>query len=215
MYGDAVRRSTPLMAMPSPPRDPGTTVEKLVEAALRCFGEAGYERATVDRICSEAGYSKGAFYANFKSKEELFLHILERRLERNQARVLALCQLDGPARDWLLQLLDTLLDFAPENQHVRALSLEFMAQGMRHEEIGARLTNLHQTWRDLFAAHLRASPEYHEGRMRGTPEAIAYAIVAMIDGFIFQVGLDPDPTAKEATLERIRPLVDAWFEDAS
>lgn len=200
-----------MMAAPTRTRDPEGTLEKLVDAALRLFGEAGYERASVDRICAEAGYSKGAFYAHFKSKEELLLHILEARLARNQARVQALCRMEGSARAWLFRLLDTLLDFSAENQGVRALSMEFMAIGMRHPEIGARITSMHQNWRDLFAETLRASPEHREGRMRGTPEAVAYAIVAMVDGFIVQVGLDPDPRSKEALLARIEPLVDAWF----
>lgn len=37
----------------------------------------GYESASVDRIAEEAGYSKGAFYSNFGSKEEIFLELLE------------------------------------------------------------------------------------------------------------------------------------------
>jgi AcrR family transcriptional regulator len=188
-------------------------LEKLVDAALRLFGEAGFERATVDRICAEAGYSKGAFYAHFKSKEELFLHILEARLARNQARVQELCRMDGSARDWLMRLRNTLLDFSVENQGVRALSMEFMAQGMRHPEIGARIATLHQAWRDLFAATLRGSVEHREGRMHGSPEAIAYAIVAMVDGFIVQIGLESDPGSKEALMARVQPLVDAWFEE--
>ena len=202
-----------MIAAPTRTRDPEATLEKLVDAALHVFGDAGYERATVDRICAEAGYSKGAFYAHFKSKEELFLHILEARLARNQARVQALCRMNGSARDWLLRLLNTLLDFSAENQGVRALSMEFMAQGMRHPDVGARIATMHQAWRDLFAATLRASPEHREGRLRGTPEAVAYAIVAMVDGFIVQIGLEREPGSKEALMARVEPLIDAWFEE--
>lgn len=202
-----------MMATPTRARDPEGTLEKLVDAALHLFGEAGYERATVDRICAEAGFSKGAFYAHFKSKEELFLHILEARLARNQARVQELCRMNGSAHDWLLRLLDTLLDFSAENQGVRALSMEFMAQGMRHPEIGARIGTMHQAWRDLFAATLRASPEHREGRMRASPEAVAYAIVAMVDGFIVQIGLEGVPDSKEALMAQIKPLIDAWFAE--
>ena len=37
----------------------------------------GYEGASIDRIAEEAGFSKGAFYSNFDSKEEIFLELLE------------------------------------------------------------------------------------------------------------------------------------------
>ena len=43
-----------------------------MEAALGVFARHGYERATVDEIVREAGYSKGAFYVHFESKEDLF-----------------------------------------------------------------------------------------------------------------------------------------------
>jgi hypothetical protein len=121
--------------------------------------------------------------------------------------------MNGSARDWLLRLLHTLLDFSAENQGVRALSMEFMAQGMRHPESARGSRRCTSAWRDLFAATLRASPEHREGRMRGTPEAVAYAIVAMVDGFIVQIGLEREPGSKEALMARVEPLIDAWFRE--
>ena len=200
------------LAAPNRIRDPEGTVDKLTEAALGLFAEAGYERATVDRIVAEAGFSKGAFYAHFKSKEELFLHILEQRLGRNLHRVQALCRLEGSAQDWLKHVLATLLNFSAESKSMRALSMEYMANGMRHPEIGARITAMHERWRDLFADTLRRSPEYAQGRLKGSPEAIAYALVAMIDGFIVQIGMESDPHSKETLMTHVEPLLDAWFE---
>lgn len=201
------------LAAPNRTRDPEGTVDKLTEAALALFAEAGYERATVDRIVAAAGFSKGAFYAHFKSKEELFLHILEQRLDRNLGRVQALCRREGSAREWLKHVLGTLLNFSAESKSMRALSMEYMANGMRHPEIGARITAMHQRWRDLFADTLRHSPEYEQGRLKGSPEAIAYALVAMIDGFIVQIGMESTPHAKETLMTHVEPLLDAWFED--
>jgi AcrR family transcriptional regulator len=201
------------LTLASPPRarDPEVTLEKLIEAALTLFGEAGYERATIDRIVAEAGYSKGAFYAHFKSKDELFLFILERRLQHNLERVRSLCRLEGSGRTWTKRLLGTLLDFSAEHKGMRALSLEYMAHGMRRPEIGDRITSMHARWRDLFAQTLRASEEYRSGRLRGSPEAISYALVAMVDGFIVQIGMEDDPSSKETLMAQVEPLLDAWF----
>ena len=201
------------LAAPNRTRDPEGTVEKLTDAALALFAEAGYERATIDRIVAEAGFSKGAFYAHFASKEELFLHILEQRLDRNLRRVQALCRLEGSARDWLKHVLGTLLNFSSESKSMRALSMEYMANGMRHAEIGARITAMHARWRDLFADTLRRSPEYVQGRLKGSPEGIAYTLVAMIDGFIVQIGMESDPHSKETLMAQVEPLLDAWFAD--
>src|SRR5581483_5440841 len=52
------------------------TRAKLLEAAFAVFAAQGYTGATVDAIVQAAGYSKGAFYFHFSSKEEVFLEVL-------------------------------------------------------------------------------------------------------------------------------------------
>ena len=49
------------------------TREKLLASAYEVMAREGYEGASIDRIAEEAGFSKGAFYSNFDSKEEIFL----------------------------------------------------------------------------------------------------------------------------------------------
>ena len=51
----------------------------LMKSAARVFGRRGLESASIDEVAEDAGYTKGAFYANFKSKEELFLAMLDER----------------------------------------------------------------------------------------------------------------------------------------
>lgn len=192
-------------------RDPEGTLGALVDAALALFGEGGYEHTTVEAIATAAGYSKGAFYSHFRRKEDLYLFILEGRLERNLLRVQELCQLEGSASSWVKHVVRTLLNFSAESKNMRSLSMEFMAAGMRRAEIGDRITLMHQAWRALFADTLRQSREYREGRILASPEAIAYALVALVDGFIVQIGMENDPLTKEDLMERIEPLLDAWF----
>lgn len=49
--------------------------DRIIETSLRLFEEFGYSRVTVDRIVEESGTSKGGFYHNFKSKDELLYTI--------------------------------------------------------------------------------------------------------------------------------------------
>jgi AcrR family transcriptional regulator len=51
----------------------------LLEAAGRVFARRGLSNASVDEVAADAGFTKGAVYANFGSKEELFLAMLEER----------------------------------------------------------------------------------------------------------------------------------------
>src|SRR5215469_4015424 len=58
-----------------PTRD--DTREKLFEAAARVFEEAGIGGASIEAIAAAAGFSRGAFYSNFASKDELIIAMLE------------------------------------------------------------------------------------------------------------------------------------------
>lgn len=53
------------------------TRSKLLASARAVFAREGYGGASVDRIAEHAGFSKGAFYSNFESKEDIFLQLLE------------------------------------------------------------------------------------------------------------------------------------------
>jgi AcrR family transcriptional regulator len=55
------------------------TREKILDAAKELFAENGFEETTTHLIASGAGISIGGVYAHFKNKEEIFLHVLERR----------------------------------------------------------------------------------------------------------------------------------------
>ena len=56
------------------------TRQRLMEAAISVFAGAGFERATLDEIVRQAGFSKGAFYVYFESKDDLLRAMLEERI---------------------------------------------------------------------------------------------------------------------------------------
>ena len=71
-----------------PTRD--DTCDKLFEAAARVFEEQGIGGASIEAIAAAAGFSRGAFYSNFKSKEELIIAMLEDHVEQSIRRSLDL-----------------------------------------------------------------------------------------------------------------------------
>lgn len=58
------------------------TRARLLDAAQEVFTEDGVRAASVEAICARADFTRGAFYSNFSSKEELFLALLEREFQR-------------------------------------------------------------------------------------------------------------------------------------
>jgi len=62
------------------------TRQRLIDAAFTVFGEHGLHAATVEQITEAAGFSRGAFYSNFSSKEELFFAAIDRKRDERIAR---------------------------------------------------------------------------------------------------------------------------------
>ncbi|WP_232784596.1 TetR/AcrR family transcriptional regulator [Mycobacteroides chelonae] len=48
-----------------------------MEAALDVFAERGFYGASIENICEKAGFTRGAFYSNFSTKEELFFALFD------------------------------------------------------------------------------------------------------------------------------------------
>jgi AcrR family transcriptional regulator len=74
------------------------TRQRLLDAAAQVFAETGLDAASVEAICERAGYTRGAFYSNFESKEQLFLELSARtarvQIDAVRARVAQL-EADG------------------------------------------------------------------------------------------------------------------------
>src|ERR1700752_4825424 len=84
-----------------PTRD--DTRDKLFEAAARVFEEQGIGGASIEAIAAAAGFSRGAFYSNFASKDELIIAMLEDHVEQSMRR-----NLDLLAKHKNLDFLDAL-----------------------------------------------------------------------------------------------------------
>lgn len=104
------------------------TRERLLEAARSAFIGQGYARTSLEAVAEAAGYSKGAVYSNFDSKEALFLELLEAKLD-GEARAIGtmLGAHHHGARDLLgglkryLETREDILDFT-------VTAVEFMTQ---------------------------------------------------------------------------------------
>ncbi|GAB3570925.1 hypothetical protein GCM10027445_25360 [Amycolatopsis endophytica] len=63
------------------------TRERLIDAAYAVFTENGIRAARIEQICDRAGYTRGAFYSNFASKEDLFLAVYEQEMDARRDRL--------------------------------------------------------------------------------------------------------------------------------
>jgi len=119
------------------------TRRKLLEAALRIFARDGFEAARLEDIAKESGHTRGAFYANFDTKEDLFLALLEENASHRLADLQQRLEKspDGPPR--LRTLRTFYLERAKDSQSV-LLTLEFKLFALRHPKMRARLAAAHR-----------------------------------------------------------------------
>ncbi len=113
----------------------------LLDAAARVIAAQSYEGASVGDIAAEAGYTKGALYAHFRSKSEVMMALARERLG---------LALESPELD-LPGLTDDGVDEAALAAWLRVaqddprllLQLEFLTYGLRHPEASGELAELH------------------------------------------------------------------------
>lgn len=161
------------------------TRAKLVEAALELFSTSGYEHATVDDIAQKAGYSKGAYYFHFSTKDDILLELL-RQWTDERGRLLAGMEEDAGSRERLTETLAEFLSYE-EAPTWPAVLLEFWAQASRNAEVSKRLTEAYASWRkqlsEVFAAAAKA------GVISMSATELASVALAAHDGYAVQVAI--------------------------
>src|SRR5438270_12857050 len=81
--------------------------DELLAAALRVFARRGYREAGVDEIAAEAGYSKGALYWHFSSKDALLVALIDERIDAPMRDRVALLASAPPDRDMSVEATRT------------------------------------------------------------------------------------------------------------
>ena len=72
---EPVTRRAPFSANPTVGVRGQRTQQRILDAALEVFGEAGYHQCSIDRIAKAAGCSRVSFYQYFAGKEDVFRHL--------------------------------------------------------------------------------------------------------------------------------------------
>jgi AcrR family transcriptional regulator len=114
------------------------TCGKLLAAAEKIFARDGFEAARLADIAALAGYTRGAFYAHFKSKEDIFFALLEEWIGRRIADVNAVLETHADPVARLHALREHYAQTATDRR-LALLSLEFKLFAIRHPKAHARL----------------------------------------------------------------------------
>lgn len=122
------------------------TRERLLDAAFEVFARLGVQSASIEAICEAAGFTRGAFYSNFASKEELFLALTERETRAQLTALEAAADtVDAETvttRDGLRAAVRTVVaSVMPDRAAKRSwsvMALEFEMLALRDRQVAAR-----------------------------------------------------------------------------
>ena len=173
------------------------TRERLLAGARSTFARSGFHGASVEEIASEAGFSTGALYSNFDSKEDLFLVLMEREIEEHAREIVEAVRerasmserATGGARRWM-----TMIDREPE---LLLLFMEFWAYGVRDPEVRPKVAARFAQMREVLTQLIADGVREFDLELAIPAEHLALTIDALADGIARQKLADPQAVPDE------------------
>jgi AcrR family transcriptional regulator len=178
-----------------PTRD--DTRDKLFEAATRVFEEQGINAASIEAITAAAGFTRGAFYSNFASKDELIVAMLGDHVEQSIRRCLELLASHKDPADFIDAFRN--MDRSRQDPLGRSplLHMEmilFVARAeKRRPELAKRLRARRQMVTEIVETTSR-----HSGRTFPDPARVGAILLALEDGFRLHRLIDPETTPADS-----------------
>jgi AcrR family transcriptional regulator len=173
------------------------TRSRLLESAATVFARRGMQQASIDEVAEHAGFTKGAVYAHFESKEDLFLAMLDDRFAMHVDAMDQLLASDAEPEDQARVGAANFIELIASDPEWERLFFEFSAYAARNEnfrqELVARRRHLQERMAELFrerAEQLGVEPPF-------PIEEIARMTFAMADGIALQKLLDPESVSDE------------------
>ncbi len=168
------------------------TQTRLLAAARETFARRGFEGCSVDDLAEAAGYSKGAFYSNFPSKEAVFLELLRQHKAQGVAALANLAQEEGDAEQ-LIARLAAFSQQAEGNHDWCLLSIEFQLRAAREPAFRREFNALCREERAAMSRFLKTL--YTRAKVappaKVSLEQMAGAVLAQYYGLTLQQAADP------------------------
>lgn len=164
--------------------------EEVLAAARRVFLARGYTGASLDAIAEEAGFSKGIVYSQFDSKADLFMALLERRIDERAAENEAIAR-----RTRGFEGLRALLRAGRRHEEAEMawglLLHEFRVQAARDPALNRRYVAAHARATERLAALLARLYQDEGMTPPAPPRALAAIVMAVGTGLQLERAADP------------------------
>ncbi len=180
------------------------TRARLLDAAHEVFAAMGMGAASVEEISERAGFTRGAFYSNFESKEDLFLALVRRLADTKLDHVTDHMRSVTPDADRATdELVDQLISMSIGSRIDPLLMSEIRTQALRDERLGAAYREWHAQLLGRVTALIEDLVRTHHVPLRVSAARAARILSSVVED-----------AATEATLERWSPEEASRYIDA-
>jgi AcrR family transcriptional regulator len=191
------------------------TRTELVDAAERLFTAQGFHATFLEAVADEAGYTRGAVYSNFASKEDLFFAVYERRVERFLPELERALVAAGDVGEALLSVAAAHRRRREREQDGwLAVFLEFWTHVLRHPEHRARFAAIHERYLEPIAAALDRWAGEHEVELPLDARRLTVAVTVMATGLGLERLTQPEVIDADSVVQVQRLILDGLLAQA-
>lgn len=178
--------------------------QELLSAAAGVFAEHGFHDALIDEVAERAGYSKGAVYWYFASKDDLFLALVEEHVDRPTREMIELLQSAPAERNMAPEASERFAALLAGQREWLLLDNEYWSQAARDPDLRRHYAKRRRELRAALGSALAARAATLGGpHIAIEPERVATAIMALNIGLAQQALVDPDAVPDDLLGETI------------
>lgn len=182
----------------------------LLQSAARLFARRGYHGVSLDAVADEAGFTKGAVYAHFASKQDLLASLLELHCNQQLAQVRSMLALGASIDERIRLISDHYFGSSGDVGSWYLLFVELWAQAMREANLRPRLVGFYDDMRRSIAEMIVRETDRLEMTLALPAEDVAQSLLAIGDGLMMQHVLAPS----ERTARSYFSTMSALFQSA-
>lgn len=190
------------------------TRRRLIDGAVAAFVEVGIGAATIEDVCSHAGLTRGAFYSNFATKDELVLAVLDEHVAFQVAEMerLYAAAPDGVAFLRSLEGIDR--REGPLSERI-TLTMELTLYAIRSAENRPKIQELRRRWREPNERVLQGLADGAGVELPVPVEVAARFITALDEGYSLAELIEPGSVPKGEYSDVLVALQQLWLASAA
>ncbi len=172
------------------------TRERLLDAGRELHIKVGIDAVSIEEVAETAGYSRGAFYSNFASKEELIWAVLEREIDRTHQYLSDVFEQDLPPTERLAIARSYYLKVGSDvSECVFWTATRLYA--LRNPGVRPMIAKLMRAHYASVASYVRRMYEELGIEPPAPPEVVAFSLIAQAEGLAISRMVDPDTISME------------------